>query len=178
MAQTKQLLWKMWFSTATRSRISTVLPHFGWSQRLVKITEEVLLIAPAYKMQSKLKTTGTSDQINLYIRFWGLLAISQPSRWDNRPDSVNRQSFSQIIWTTPSPLLRIILNFICHLSKLGSQSADPIGSMGQTKGLFSSSLISFWVNTINLNKLYRKTNCGVMICLTWVSYFTYGINKP
>jgi len=40
----------MWFSTATRSRISTVLPHFGWSQRLVKITEEVLLIAPAYKM--------------------------------------------------------------------------------------------------------------------------------
>ena len=29
---------------------------------------------------------------------------------------------------------------------------------------------------MNLNKPYRKTNCGIMICLTWVSYFTYCIN--
>ena len=52
MAQTKQLLWKTWFSTATRSRISTGLPHLGWSHRFVLI-REALFGGLDYKRKEK-----------------------------------------------------------------------------------------------------------------------------
>ena len=52
MAQTKQLLWKTWFSTATRSRISTGLPHLGWSHLFVLI-REALFGGLDYKKKGK-----------------------------------------------------------------------------------------------------------------------------